>query len=208
VSARDRGFTVVEVVIAASVLVIVVVVALGTLGTMSEHVAKSTVQLDLRARAHDAAMLMQRELRAVSRTSLALDDADPVSGKFRRVRYRSVAGFDTADKKVLLDPAAGDPHDVRFELEATETSNGVDDDGDGLIDEGRLVLYRGGAEVAELTRSVRASSLELSLQPGNGASYSNGDTHLYVSFTLQQRSRTAGEPPEEHTEMFHVGIRN
>lgn len=204
----SQAFTLVEVVIAASVLMIIVVVALGTMGTMTEHVAVSTVQLDLRSRAHDAAVLMQRELRAISRTTIALDGVDPVSGKFTRVRFRSVAGFDTAEKKVVLDPAAGDPHDVRFELEPTETSNEKDDDGDGLIDEGRLVLFRGGAEVAELTRFVRGSSLELSLRPGNGAACSNGDTHLLVSFTLQQRSRKANEPPEEHTEMFHVGLRN
>lgn len=203
-----NGFTVIEVVISSAVLAVLVGLALSMMGTMSEHVAEATVQSDLRARTHDASVLLQRELRSIARAHLVLDTPDPTSGQFTRLRYRSVVGFDTSTGAAIVDPpVANAAHEVRFVLDAGETSDGDDDDGDGLIDEGTLVLYRSGVRLADVASSVCASSLKFEVSPGGGATAGAGDTHVVLELTLQQRGRQQNVT-ETYTESVQVGLRN
>lgn len=207
-STRRGGFTIFEVVISSSVLAVLVTLALGIMGSMSEHVADATVHSDLRARTHDASVLLQRELRSIARAHLVLDTPDPSSAFFTRLRYRNVIGFDTSTGKAIVDPPVGTAaHELRFLLDGGETSDGDDDDGDGLVDEGTVVLYRAGVRMADVATSVRASSFKLALSPANGASAGAGDTHLTVELTLQQRGRQQNIT-ETYTEAVQVGLRN
>lgn len=202
-----RGFTVVEVVIAASVLAIVVALSLGLLGSMSEQVADSTVISDLRARGRNASVLLKRELRSIAGETVSLSDPDPDdTDSFRAISYRQVIRFEPgATPPEVLDPLPpASPHRIVFELEGGESANGVDDDGDGLIDEGRVFLERGGARIAEVARDVRSFKVSL---PSGASSVFVGDTHLEVQFTLQQRGRRAGVV-ETYAEGFNVGLRN
>ncbi|MBI5851034.1 MAG: type II secretion system protein [Planctomycetes bacterium] len=52
------------------------------------------------------------------------------------------------------------PRVIRFLLDPSEIDNGVDDDRDGLIDEGRIMMQYDGVEVA-LVRNVEQCSFEL-----------------------------------------------
>jgi type II secretory pathway pseudopilin PulG len=202
-----RGITLLEVVIASGVLATIMALALGVMSSMTEHVADASVTSDLASRGRNAAVLVQRELRVATRSSLVTDAPDAQSGLFTRVHFRQVVGFDTTAKSVVVAPATGTAHDIRFVLDAGETSDGADQDGDGLVDEGRLVLYHAGAPVADVARDVRASSLVFRIEPSAGATPTAGDTHLYVSFELQQKGRKAGVI-ETHVEAFQVGLRN
>jgi len=49
---------------------------------------------------------------------------------------------------------------IVFTMDLTETANGTDDDGDGLVDEGRVTLLHEGTEVA-VVRNVEVCEFEL-----------------------------------------------
>jgi hypothetical protein len=166
-------------------------------------VAIGTVQGDLRARAHDAGTLLARELRAAARSSLVLAEPNPENGaQLQRLRFRRVVGFDAANHEALLDPL----HELAFELEPGESIDGIDEDGDGLVDEGRLVLSRDGVRLAELAVGVRGRDFGFSLESGAAAPLP-ADACLIIHYTLQQRGRRAGELALR-TEELRVGLRN
>lgn len=198
--------TLVEVVISASVLAIIVSLCLGLMGTTSEHVADTTIQSDLRARGRNAALTIQRELRCVVVTTLATSRPHPSAGLDTRIRYQQVVGFDTTSGDRITDPTGTSTHEISFE--AQEAENELDDDGDGLIDEGRLRLYRNGVAVAEIANGVDGHTVQFQLRDASGgAATAATAAYIHVQFTLQQRGRRAGVT-ETWTESFDVGLRN
>jgi hypothetical protein len=212
-AARRAGFTVVEVVIAAALLATLIALAMGVMGTTAEHVADNTVQNDLRAQGAATSILLQRELRSVSRSDLELHGIDPSTGLYTEARFRVVTDFNETTGQPDKEPASPLYHSIVFEYEPTETSNGVDDDGDGLIDEGSLVLYRSGTKMAELAARVRGTSVAFKfatpappLTPIPWTPVA-GDTTLEMTFMLQQRGRQPGVL-DTHQVEFLIGLRN
>lgn len=206
-SARASGFTLLEVIISAAVLVAVVGLSLGVMGTTSAHVAESTISSDLRRRGQNAARILQRELRSVASETVQFSNPDPnVVDGYWTMSYSQVVSFDpTATPPRILDPLpAATPHRLRFLLDSGETADGDDDDGDGLIDEGRVVLERGGTVIAELASGVRDFRFSV---PSGASSVMVGDTHLRLQFIVQQRGRSVGIV-ESYSVFFDVGLRN
>lgn len=203
-----RGFTLLEAVVAGALLATLAALALGTMGSASEQVALSTLQADLQARAHDAAALLRRELRVAARGSLALAGANPENGaQFQRLSYRQVVGFDAAAHAPLLSPLPpAPPHELRFEPEPGETVDGADEDGDGLVDEGRLTLARDGVDQVDLAAGVRGADLGFSFESG-ATTPQAADACLIIHYTLQQRGRRAGEVALR-TQELRIGLRN
>lgn len=209
-----RGFTLTEVMISGAILVTAMTVALQVLGTTSEHVADATIGADLRSRGHSAAMILRSALRGVN----VQDGVTPVkqqlhptlANQYLGLSYQRVTGFDPAAGLSTKSPT----NVLSFNLESGETLNDVDDDGDGLVDEGTMFLKLGAAPSRVVAERVDGSTLTYrfwdSLEAESGATSTTplaGAVKLIVSFTLQQRGRQLGSV-ERYSEEINIGIRN
>ena len=131
-STKRAGFTVVELAIAASLLALVLgsFAMMAGAGERAYRTGTTTGQLEAQV-----AMTLARavdELRPVVFESI---DPDPVPG----------AGAESMSYEQAVDIVAGSvvlspTRRLGFVYEAGELDNGVDDNGNGLVDEGRLVL--------------------------------------------------------------------
>lgn len=81
---------------------------------------------------------------------------EPVDGEARAaIQFRSATGELSLNAQRLTEPRS-----FRIQLEPGETENDADDDGDGLVDEGRLTLDYDGIPVA-LASSLEAATFTL-----------------------------------------------
>ena len=191
---QRRGFTLVELMISATLLIVV----LGGLGLALRRgmdLFQSTTTIsELDTRTGRVLNRIVREMRmalAATTTDLSTPDGAP---KFwaSSVDYRKAVDY------VDGDPILGAPRRIVFELAAGELDNGVDDNGDGLVDEHRvvLVLDPGAAgeqrtvlanRVSELQRGEQANGLD---DDGNGLadeaglSFDQEDQLITVRLTL------------------------
>ncbi|MCB9883374.1 MAG: hypothetical protein H6832_13280 [Planctomycetes bacterium] len=70
--------------------------------------------------------------------------------------------FTSAEGKISMNAAfATDTREYDFFLDAGESDNGMDDDGDGMIDEGTLILRRAGGPAMTIARGVEAFAYEV-----------------------------------------------
>jgi len=160
-----RGFSLVELVVAVCLL------------TMLRSGAASSA-VELRASAALAAVV--RELEGAARNSLT---PDPVAGLgTSELRYAQVIEFD--GEQVVL----GNPRVLRFELEEGETADGTDEDGDGLVDEGQIVLVL-DADLATERRRILARSVEALLEGElpNGADDNGNGLVDELGFVIERR---------------------
>jgi prepilin-type N-terminal cleavage/methylation domain-containing protein len=82
---------------------------------------------------------------------------EPVDGESRAaIQFRSASGELSLNAQHLTDPRS-----FRIQLEPGETENDADDDGDGLVDEGRLMMDYDGIPVA-LASNLEAATFTLS----------------------------------------------
>jgi prepilin-type N-terminal cleavage/methylation domain-containing protein len=154
----SRGVTLIEVVISSTVLSVVFAVFLGVLESAGEASNLVHTQTDTQLRAETALRTLRDELRHAGvggGSDLELDLTPSAPGAAWEIRYNRLEGGP------LFDPTATDPYatlpwskdrfTLRFER-VDDPSNGEDDDGDLLLDEGRLALYRtpAGGGTAEL----------------------------------------------------------
>ena len=96
---------------------------------------------------------------------------EPVDGESRAaIQFRSATGALSLNAEQLTDPRG-----FRLEVETGETANGADDDNDGMVDEGRLMMDYDGIPVA------LASNLEAATFTLNGR---------LLTITLQPAART------------------
>jgi prepilin-type N-terminal cleavage/methylation domain-containing protein len=131
--ARSAGFTLLEMMIVTTVLAILLgagsQVLLGSLGACSEQ------SVDLRIR--------QTGRRVVERICQRLPEADPTTmsplilADSTTLSYQVVTGHDGSN------PTYGDTIALWLAPGTGETANGVDDNGDGRIDEGVLWIQEG-----------------------------------------------------------------
>jgi hypothetical protein len=130
------GFALVELVISAAVLVglFAGVLALSLAGAGAFR--SGTSRMDLQTRARVALDRMARELGPAGRDTL-FPDPQPLPGV-------QGLGAATLDFEACLGaaggiPLFGPPQRFAFEYEPLELDNGLDDDRDGLVDEGQVV---------------------------------------------------------------------
>lgn len=132
---RRAAFTLLEMVIAMGTLAVV----LGAVGMFQKRSAMQSRASLARERAEThARRALDRaaeELRGVGRLLLNPDPTSVLGTS--TINYQKPAGVTNAGTIVW-----GTPSRLRLELEPGETNNGTDDDGDELVDERRLVLFR------------------------------------------------------------------
>jgi prepilin-type N-terminal cleavage/methylation domain-containing protein len=147
-----HGFSLVELVIALSLLTLLV----GSVGLVSRtteqafRTGAASSAVELRVSAALAAVV--RELEGATRAGLT---PDPTTGLgTSELTYVQAIGFDGT--RVVF----GNARVLRLEVEAGESIDGTDEDGDGLVDEGQIVLIEDEGLATErrriLVRSVAA----------------------------------------------------
>jgi len=131
---QQSGFTLLEVVIAAGILSIALAGAAMVSRTGNEAHETGAATQALERVAHGA---LERVASELARTSADSLEPDPVEGlAYSDLEFQAVLG--QADGVPVLDETSR----LLCELDSGELNDGVDNDGDGLIDEQRLVLVR------------------------------------------------------------------
>lgn len=135
---RESGFTLVEMSVTIVILVPVLYVALNTTGILTRSVATN----ERNATVHQTLTRVTNQLYTLTRPALT----STVQVRNNRTDGWSVPAPDTPYPALRF--ATDDPIEPITELEFVrdigEISNGADDDGDGLVDEGSLQIRRGG----------------------------------------------------------------
>jgi prepilin-type N-terminal cleavage/methylation domain-containing protein len=156
-----RGFTLVEALIAATLLAVLLVAVAQTSSRASDAFEEGSAEHALSTATH----------RAVERLARTLELAD---GSLLAGAVLTEFGADLVTFRVPIDFAGGAVQwanmRVHAELEPGELDNGADDDGDELVDEYRIVLTEAGGTPDE-RRTVLLSGVAELLQGelANGA---------------------------------------
>jgi type II secretory pathway pseudopilin PulG len=219
---RTSGFTLLEAIISATILAGALSLALSVFGTLSANVADEAISSDVRSRARDARLFLESVLRGVrmvaNTTPVKTSPHPTLNTQFLGLNYNSVIGYDTATQTLTLSPN----RTISFTIESGETLNDVDDDGDGLVDEGTVFWRNGVSLPREVARGVDGSSFTCrffkanSTEAASATTPDDTDVELVVSLTIQQRARQAVRAQaastlglvERATETVRVGIRN
>ena len=192
-TSREGGYTLVEMSIVLTLLVVVVGATL-TVGTASEKTYRTgTTAAHLEAQADMAVGRIVSDLRIARRSSLA---PDPAAGAGSlEVEYQQPLGI--TNGVVQWGPTRR----LAFEYDPAELNDGLDNNGNGLVDEGRVVLrenFGGAGErphvitrwVRELAAGETANGAD---DNGNGLVDEAGflverfDETLVVRLTLEQK---------------------
>jgi type II secretory pathway pseudopilin PulG len=204
-----RGFTLLEAVIAAGILVLGIGMALALFVNVDQDVSDTLAITDLELRANRASLRIQHDVEELRSNTLTLSDNGSVPGNFTRAEYRPVTGYDGVAAAHILGPLRR----VEFTLDPGETRNNLDDDGDGFIDEGELshwVDTNGNGNLDAAERTVIATnvasepeeyvaglgtvgqSFVWSILPNGGTTVVGGDTHSHLTFTMLAKEPSTG----------------
>lgn len=168
---RQSGLTLVELMLVASLLAMVLAAVTSCLGA-------ATTSLNLDDKVAVAMESLQRSIVRVSQVmrpcsissyrvmstdadvplyAVAADEwMEPIDGDPRpSMQFRSATGELSLNAALLTDARS-----LRLQLENGETDNDLDDDGDGIIDEARLIMDYDGIPVA-MASSVEAATFTL-----------------------------------------------
>jgi type II secretory pathway pseudopilin PulG len=140
---QRRGFTTLEMVISF----VIMAMLLGSIG-LATISGKDTYQqgeriANLEARARRALSRVSAELTAAQRTMLNPQPTAPLGGS--NVRFRTCLGYSGGSAQW------GPFSRVMLQQDPRDPNNGLDDDGDGLIDEGEVALVRDDGGPDEVT---------------------------------------------------------
>lgn len=212
-----RALTLLEVMIAGAILALLIVLALGLLQDTSQSVGDSLRMGDTAQRANGMVLDLYRELRPAGQFVLAGTALSP-AGKFTSVTYRPITGFDFA----ATAPAFGRLRQLRFVYDSGEAGpgngNGLDDDRDGLVDEGRLELLEDANDDGDPTDDGVRAVLALDVLGGDAISFAvvpsgtatpdlSQDREITVQFTIARRLPARGEIHRE-PRTVRIGLRN
>lgn len=127
-----HGFTAIEILIATALLTLMFSSMALVSKTSQRAFVHNTAAGAVELRAGAALRTITTELEQAASSHLY---PDPVAGVgASEVFYREATGFNGND--VIYS----DERSLRYELDPGETNDGTDEDGDGLIDEGQIVL--------------------------------------------------------------------
>lgn len=201
-----RCFSLLEVVVASTLFATVIALSFGVCGRTSENMGETMAISDVAMKSNRLAESLTGYLRSAQ--SFALSATAAPNTDFTAVQFRQVLGYDfdgEDDDGTQNDGVARTPvRLIRFVYDAGEgTTEGADDDGDGLVDEGTLELREDKNDDGDATDSdellailatdVEGDSLSFVNQPSGGASPDPGDAFLQVSYTLLRRLPREGE---------------
>lgn len=129
---RLRGVTLLELTISISLLALFGGAAFLATETAGKSFRTEVVSSSLNAEAHKALGIITHQLRAADAGEIG-----EVGAPFfeTAIAFRRAVGFDDATET----PLWGDPERIELEYDPGDPNDGLDNDGDGLVDEGRLV---------------------------------------------------------------------
>lgn len=184
---NKAGYTFVEILMALSVLGIILMStgALSAAGYDAQKVTRENTELE--SKASRCANRVAAELMASSNTVMFPDSADEFGTEV--VNFRQPVGLNGAG--ILWGPL----NRLTWEYDPNEVDDGLDNDGDGLVDEGQLVLVRNVGDANErrtvLTRGVAEMGageiLDGADNNGNGVIDEGGFNVRRVGTVLQVR---------------------
>jgi type II secretory pathway pseudopilin PulG len=172
---RRLGMTLVEVVVSSVVLTTLILVAVGAVSSAAGSASASNAVTEAQTSAERALRLIREHLAMAASASTpsapGLVVIDPVTTDQRiEVEFtpidRARPLFDPANPGAL--PWSGSRRVIKFEPESPELlDNGVDDDRDLLVDEGRIVLCRraSGVDTPIVVLATGVRSLVVSHDP-------------------------------------------
>lgn len=175
--ARQGGFSSVELMITASILAPILAVIATSVSVLSRNMAIDDAKADSTESLRTAVQRVVETLRPAVRSTFAVranqDDLDwhttnlltpPALGDWIEVRDlvpREEMRFRSADGKMSMNAAVLTSHRrLFFERDGNEAANGVDDDGDGHVDEGQLRFEYDG-NVVTLANNIESCALTL-----------------------------------------------
>lgn len=129
---RSAGFTILEFVIGMSLLSVGLLIAAESVGRAGNAYEQSTLKTRQESELGTAMGRIVEVLSGIDATILEPDPTSPLG--------TSDLGYRTPTDLSVDGVTFGPLNRLRLELEELELDNGVDDDGDGLIDEQALVL--------------------------------------------------------------------
>lgn len=157
---RAAGFSLLEMAISTMVLVGILAIVLPVSGVVGRNLSMNRCQGELRERVQIASSRVAGFLRPASLGTLRVNVAGawviPAEATpYDSIQFRALTGYPYGST-----PDLGPLRVLRFKLDVGEIANGVDDDRDGLIDEGGLYVEEGGkpvelAEGVELFRVIK-----------------------------------------------------
>ncbi len=201
-SAGEKGLTLVEATVALVLLVAVIGLAVSTLLTTTRVLGQASDHAVVEATAQRAANIVIVEVRQSGRpgsgSGIAVDAGTPTPGGGpNRIVFRKNLGFDETTETITWSPAVT----FAFEYDDRESGNGLDDDGDGLVDEGRLVRLDtdpGGAARRIVVADRLLDTLRFELDPGGG----------FVTLTVEAAARLEDGTVRKHVVREQVSLRN
>lgn len=134
---KKRGMTLLEVAISVTILTAVTAGALRMAESTTKAIGTGTAASDLDFRAQTALSRLGELVRTSSRTSLtpALPVAPPLTVETSDITYSRVTGIDD----VALAPIWGLPEQLLLEQSPLDPADGIDNDGNGVVDDCRVV---------------------------------------------------------------------
>jgi prepilin-type N-terminal cleavage/methylation domain-containing protein len=161
--AARSGFTLIELAIAIGIVGLVAGSLVGVLDSTRKTYNQGSAQTRVQADARRALDRIAAELENVGLATLV---PAPVGVAVNDLVFQVATGVNAANSAITF----GSSTRLRFAYEAGETNNGVDDDGDGLVDEGRVILTRNYLQANEVSVTlVRGVSEYLQGEFANGA---------------------------------------
>jgi prepilin-type N-terminal cleavage/methylation domain-containing protein len=182
-SSGQRGFSLAELMMGMAILVPLLASIVGTHQMLTKDLSASDAAATAAETCRIAGQRMTNLARAgclstcVTRATQADVDAAiaaqlldpsvvvPALGawiSFPQDSARPTLRFQAADGVLSLNASAlTPPREFEFQLDAGEADNDADDDGDGLVDEGSVVL-RGGAQLLHTSTGVEGCTFKLS----------------------------------------------
>jgi len=161
---RDRGFSAVEAIIAATLLTLLFSAAFGAVVSGSRAVETGITSTRLESRARAVVDRIAEDLRS-SRVEPILDNNVL---RFRKLHGSYQDGFADVDFEQPVILWAGIPESrYVWSLEPGEDPNGMDDDGDGRVDEGRLSFRTPDGVTSVIARDVPSGGFVFQMVGGS-----------------------------------------
>jgi Tfp pilus assembly protein PilE len=185
------GFTIIEVVIASSLLMILIVASMTAFASSNEHLGQSMIIADVNQRANTIEDQLQEQLR--SSGEFVLDDE----------KSSDTIDFDRIDFR----PLEGASYSATLRSVVWRAEN----DSDVLAGDGRLEVWSGGAKLFELGRDVKDDFRVEFFEPSKttaslGATPGDLDQEVRVSFTVMGVLGLNGATIDVHEERREVRI--
>jgi len=168
---RQSGFTLVELTLVAALLAMIMAGVAAFLGAATtsirlddnvavamESLQRSAIRVSqvMRPCSISTYRVLSTQADVPAAAAAAGQWIEPVDGESRAaIQFRSSTGELSLNAQQLTDPRS-----FRIQLEPGETENDADDDGDGLVDEGRLMMDYDGIPVA-LASNLEAATFTL-----------------------------------------------